>query len=341
MTMTMTKYCLLLLILVTLGGCGGEEPILPEVKPLAISAEDRQALYKSEPGPLPVANLETSISVAKRQLPLRVLYPAQEVTEPLPLVVFSHGNWSDNTKYDNLIYHWASHGYIVIAPYHLDAGGMTRGIFNSLRYGNLGLITERTADITAILDNTNQIAALLPASITLDSDAIAISGHSFGGFTAQQFAGARAWDVDQEQWFTLADDRVDAVLAISPPGPMFDEITKDSWTSMNKPMLMTTGTWDSNAQFWPDWRSHLISFNTAVPGNNHALVTEGADHYLGNLICRPEREQAPQHDALTMINSVSIAFLDAQLKDDAEARRYLTEKTINLLTSDFARISSR
>jgi len=246
---------------------------------------------------------------------LRVLYPHK--IGRYPLVIFSHGNWSDNTKYDALMRYWAGHGYVVVMPYHLDGGGMVRGIFNALRYGQLGLIAERSRDIHWVMDALPELAQQSPAlAARMQVHNIAVAGHSFGAYTAQQMIGAGAFDEGAERWHYARDERVKAVVAISPPGPMFSTITEHSWRQVDKPMLVTTGTADVNEKFWPDWRLHLMSYETARLGHNHSLVVDGADHYLGNLICRPERDQPPQQEALRVINSVSVAFLDWQLKGE-------------------------
>ena len=88
-----------------------------------------------------------------------------------------------------------------------------------------------------------------------------------------------------------------------------------------------------DAQYWKQFD---------IPqGNQYAMVVDGADHYLGNLICRLEREKTPQHDALKMVNSVSVAFLDAYLKNNAEARAYLAGEAMASTTGQFATLDRR
>ena len=128
---------------------------------------------------------------------------------------------------------------------------------------------------------------------------------------------------------------------MSPPGPMFDTITAGSWQHLQTPTLVSTGTWDVQPAFWPDWRSHLLSWETAIPGDKYALVTQGADHHLGNLICRTEREAAPQTDALRMVQIATTAFLDAYLKDNTNARAFLEGDTLTEKTAGFSRLDTR
>jgi hypothetical protein len=84
-----------------------------------------------------------------------------------------------------------------------------------------------------------------------------------------------------------------------------------------------------------------MSFDTASPGENYALVTQGADHYLGNLICRLERENPPQYDALKMVNAVTTAFLDAYVKDQAQAKEFLQSGSLPTITVGFSALQRR
>ena len=193
-----------------------------------------------------------------------------------------------------------------------------------------------------IVDNLNILeAASIGLKGKIDRNKIAYTGHSFGAFTAQLAGGASSFDPESGARIFSRDKRVKAILALSPPGPMFDVIDERSWEELQTPTLVTTGTWDSNAQFWPDWRAHLMSYNTALAGDKYALVIEGADHYLGNLICRPDRDEEPQQDALTMVNAVSIAFLDAYVKDITAAKDFLRDNPLEELTGKFAVLKSR
>ena len=323
--------------------CGGEPPVLPAAKPLTMDKAVAASIPYIKPGAHDLASPGEQILPADDkytyELPLRLLLP--EKSDPAdmgwPVIVFSHGNWSDADRYEPLLRFWVSHGYAVIAPTHLDGRSMARGIFNSLRYRQLGLIRARVEDVQRVLDSLPAIELHTQASF--DRTRIAVAGHSFGAFTAQQFAGAIASDEDEV--VAVSDPRVRAVIALSPPGPMFDVIHDKSWVDMRGPVLTTTGTWDSNPQFWPDWRMHLMSYETAQAGGQYSLVIDGADHYLGNLICRPEREEAPQHDALRMVNAVSLQFLAAYLNDDREAMAYLKSGVLTEQTSGFAQVNSR
>jgi len=337
--------CTFVTVLFFLTACGGEEVVLPPAEPLSASDEQLQQLYKIEPGAFEVVKQgDLVLPATHRDLELSVYYPTVEQSDKqkFPLLLFSHGNWSNKDSYDRVINHWVSHGYIVVSPNHLDCCSMAKGIINSLRYGQVGLIEGRVEDFTFILDNLSAIEALAPAMKNrIDDSLIAATGHSFGAYTAQQFGGASTYDPDQEKYRFFRDERIKAIVAISPPGEMFDTITDQSWVEMDKPMMLTTGTWDSNAAFWPEWQAHKLSFDTAKPGQNFALVTQGADHYLGNLICTLDREVAPQHDALKMVQVSTTAFLDAFIKGNNDAATFIAGDELATVTSGFSVIERR
>ena len=55
----------------------------------------------------------------EKQLPIRITYPDAEGV--FPVVVFSHGNGSKGDMYKGFTDFWASHGYVVIQPTHMDS----------------------------------------------------------------------------------------------------------------------------------------------------------------------------------------------------------------------------
>ena len=335
------QLCTLLFVLL-LTACG-DDPQLPIAHPLKVNRDSIDTLPGAMAGPhttKAVRDLHLPGTADQRDLALNLYFPGEG--RGYPLLLFSHGNWSDKDSYDRIIEHWVSHGYSVIAPNHLDCCNPVMGIINSLRYGQLGLIEARRADLASLLARLPTVEQLHPEFAgKADPLRLAITGHSFGAFSAQQFGGAAALDPDTGKYRSKRDQRVAAIVAISPPGPMFDTITEQSWLNLSTPTLVSTGTWDVQPTFWPDWRMHLMSWETALPGDKYALVTEGADHYLGGLICRLNRDEPPQEDALLMMQLATTTFLNAFLKEDEAARTFLHSTQLSERTAGFSRLSAR
>ncbi len=307
------NFCGLALLL-ALTACGAP-PELPPAKPLSADAQHYATLPGYGPGPFAVQRspILSWHPAGGDEYEVRGVYPelSARKSEQLPLLVFSHGFASDVTEYDALLEHWASHGVVTLAIRHPDAGGTLRGIWSSIRLGKEGLISARTAALHRLIDERDSLPGMLQEALRhTDPSAIIAAGHSFGAFTAQQLGGAVAISPQGDRRLEARHGAVTRVIAISPPGEMFGWIQADSWSDMQVPQLVTTGTWDVDGRFVTDWRQHRLSFDSApaeIPGA--LLVVQGADHYLGNLICRTDRDVAPQTDALRFVQTISLQFL--------------------------------
>ncbi len=119
-----------------LTACGDDQP-LPPARPLTATAEQLAAIPGRKAGPHEVAIDALDWSVDGDTLKVRVVRPVG--AGPFPLIVFSHGFASDVDEYDALLHHWASHGYLSIAPFHADGGGTLSAILASIRLGKGGL----------------------------------------------------------------------------------------------------------------------------------------------------------------------------------------------------------
>lgn len=220
-----------------------------------------------------------------REVPVRIWTPDGRAKS---LIAFSHGANSRPDKYDRLFERLAAAGHQVVAPLHVDspdhrdAGKFTRPAQIALR------IADMRGIFAAYGGALPQIAA----------------GHSYGAMIAQMIGGAGP---------TTPEPRVEALMAWSPPGayaPM--QIDAAMWKSLARPQLVITGTADLLPGLAPTWDVHRTSFDVA-PGPAALFVGEGVDHYFGNIICRPERQVAPQTAQFDDAVAVSLAFLDRQL----------------------------
>lgn len=247
-----------------------------------------QALYADQ--------LSELVASEDRRVPIRVITPTSCQEAVCPLIVFSHGAFAAYDRYDALLHPLAEAGFQIVAPNHVDSEDHPQrtdyGPAQSmgLRLEDVGLITrEYPADQTIAL------------------------GHSYGALIAQFTGGAQHGDPETQARID-ALDRVDLVVAISPPGPLEGVMEAEQWRHITTPMLVVTGTEDIVPGFADDWRLHLVSFDAAEQSEAFALVYEDIDHYFNGMFGRerdPEtdNEAAMRARAMTHLNTSITTFI--------------------------------
>ena len=297
--------------------------------------------FKSTLGPNEIGFVETltlPYEAQDKDLLVQVTYPKGQ-TDPAPLIVFSHGALCAKNTYSSIVNHWASHGYVVIEPTHLDSATLGK-----TQFMELGRIADtRPGDMSLILDSLDDIEAAIPELTgKIDRSRIAASGHSMGAATAQRATGLDTRNA-KGSVESLTDERFDVALLLSAPGTM-SNIPDDSWGEYEIPMMMSTGTKDitmTNKNRPEGWAWRLGSFNLTPRGDKYVLITQEMDHFLGGHICRPEGDSGPDDDALAIVGGTTTAFLDAYLKDDAAAKRFIKSNAVNNLSEGRAELKSK
>jgi predicted dienelactone hydrolase len=140
-----------------------------------------------------------------------------------PLVVLSHGNTSSALSLDWLGYYLASHGYVVAAVNHHGNTAAEPG--GPIPQG-FGAQWERAKDLSVLIDKMLGDPFFGPH---IDADRIAAAGHSAGGATVLELAGA-IFDPDQIQAFCNSN-KVDDPNC-DPPPEIQDELAK--FVQLNK-----------------------------------------------------------------------------------------------------------
>jgi predicted dienelactone hydrolase len=104
---------------------------------------------------------------------------------PYPLIVFSHGFSACASLYNVLLEHYASYGFIVLAPDHTEQFDIS---WSDLWKASI----DRPSDIRQTLDYAESLTAPdgTMAGI-IDMEHVAVVGHSYGGYTALAMAGAQ------------------------------------------------------------------------------------------------------------------------------------------------------
>lgn len=289
---------------------------------IPVMTADAADHYESENGPFEVAYARTlTIDGPDRPEPFMV-----QVTHPVgadrsPVVVFSHGfrcTWQGD---DSLTGHWARHGYTVIQPRHPDAEPDSKAEVFSQEV----IWHERRRDMERSLDHLDQIIAAVPDldKDSLDLSTIIAAGHSYGGLTAQSAGGATTFSRGEPNVPVYEPDaRFKAVLAVSPPGRMPGFVDENSAATIDRPMMVTTGTKDFVPPMMPSWEVHTDTYVDANPGEKYLAVIEGADHRFGGLICGDVGTD-PMPEQMAALNAVTLAFLDSHVHGSEKAKDYL------------------
>jgi dienelactone hydrolase len=297
-------------------------------------------VYKSGWGPHAVEVINPLILAYAEQdknLRVRVSYPADEGV--YPVIVFSHGAFCSKDDYSLVTDHWASHGYVVFQPTHLDSKSLGKPDFRKMT----AISFSRLDDLSFIVDSFDQIEEMVPdLAGRLDREKLSIAGHSMGAMTAATVAGMRRKHPDGSV-LKGTDNRFDAVVLLSGPGPMPDT-PDNAWDDLTMPIYVASGPNDQVNMAGPGaiWEWRITTFTDTPAGDKYALIMQKMTHPLGGFICGSvEPGQQLEPEALTLVNGTSTAFLDAYLKNDEAARTYLSDDNVNEASGGMAELRSR
>ena len=291
--------------------------------------------------------------------------PIDDSMGPYPLVVFSHGFSLNPEWYSTITEHYASHGFIVLAPEHVEQD-----------WNESALETiDRPRDIKQTLDYAEEVTA--PGGDLagqIDMENVAVVGHSFGGYTTLAMAGAqldldasnkrcaelppddpKAWicmplvgkeadmaaragldSVPEGMWPPFGDPRVSAIIPMAGDAFMFD---KAGLSKITIPMMAIGGTADTGAPY--DWGTKP-SYEYASSARKALVAFVGAEHMLVSTPCEsmPWTVDHPYYvllcldpvwdkdRALDLTHHFSTAFLLAELKADTDAAAALAPDSV-------------
>ncbi|MEV6166647.1 chlorophyllase [Streptomyces sp. NPDC051954] len=292
------------------------------------------------PAPTPIVSVKpVSLSAPARGADLQVRVSAPALGHELPIIVFSHGFGSSSDGYGPLVDFWASHGFVVIQPTHLDSRTLSLSA-DDPRTPRIWHF--RVEDMKRILDRLDLLEAAVPGlSGRLDKSRIAAAGHSFGGQTAGSLLGLRVLDPEGKKGEDLYDPRIKAGVLLATAGQGGTDLTpfaaerypfmNPSFADMTAPALVVAGDQDNSPLTvrGPDWLTDPYFLS---PGDKSLLTLFGAEHSLGGIPgyeVKETTDENPRHVAL--IQRLTWAYLrDALDLDDSSwsaARKALRDST--------------
>lgn len=184
-----------------------------------------------------------------------------------PVVIFSHGLGGCPTQSRFMTRGLADHGYLVIAPFHADAGCGARKppARPPHPFSQPGRWSDRT--FSNRIDDVRAIVAALPTSalgLECDLGRLAMAGHSLGGYTALSLGGA---------WTLTRMPAVRAVLALAPYAAPF--VAHGTLADMTTPVMFQAGSLDDGITETIRRRGGAFD---AVRGPKHLVEFRGARH---------------------------------------------------------------
>jgi predicted dienelactone hydrolase len=260
--------------------------------------------------------------------------------EPAPLLVFSHGNSSLAEQSFFMTEFFASHGWIVASPDH--TGNTLRDTQGAI---DLTAAVFRPQDVSAVIDHMLGLPDDDPLSGLVSEEHIALSGHSFGGFTTLASSGS-GFAVDEllaeceqeptdfceifngnDAWTDLfragfLDERIKVAIPQTPGGY---EAFRDGLADIDTPTLLFTGGMDrtlpNEEEGDPIWQamqgSQHMRINLPKGGHftfsNMCTLLSGIDQ-IDNDGCNEEFIEPEA--AFDIINAYSLAFARYHLFDD-------------------------
>jgi predicted dienelactone hydrolase len=336
-------------------------------KPGAAAPEVAPVAYTSRAGEIPVGVIPAaslSDPQRNRRLELTIEYPTRAGS--YPVIVFSTGFGPPSRTYVSLSSYLASHGYVVMKVGHPETRPDVTDLAEVWKGQTAEQWGNRARDLSYVIDSFATLQQQYPEiSGKIDVARIGVSGHSYGAFAAMLVAGVQTFANGAPN--SYADQRVRAALVMSPQGPGERRgLTNDSWLAVRVPILYMTGSSDRGLDESENETWRRQAFELSPAGDKWFVSIAGAGHYsfAGRLprVDAPRDETMPSmpvdprdprdprnrgvpeprssmqprrvdtggfgdRQIMNVVRTVSLAFWDAYLKNEAGGREYLTKLT--------------
>jgi len=268
----------------------------------------------------------------RRTVPAQVYFPTTK-GQRFPVIVFSHGLGGSPTRCSYLGSAWASRGFVVVLLQHHGSDenvwqGKLR-VMNELReaYKTCWNGRTRALDIRFALDRLESLEKSGDwLGSLLDLENIGVGGYDLGSLGALLVAG----QLPPDGRVSLADSRVKAVLAMSPPVNPPQRSYRDVYAAVGIPAFFITGTEDDGIVGSTKASQRRIPFDSMSGNDRFLVVFQGADHmiYGGHFLSIRGRNDQPFQRAICRSSTL---FWQAYLKNDEQALTDISGYRLNSL----------
>ena len=277
---------------------------------------------------------------AGRKVPVKVHLPVGD--SKCPVVILSHGAGGDLDTHFAQARHLATHGYVVLCVEHVGSNRekMTEGLqlmknLESMIHDSAEIM-DRPQDITFVLNQAeswNQSHPRLKGRFDLEH--VGIMGHSYGAFTTMVVCGMRPaldWIVPtippgKGLGASQRDPRVDCGVALSPQGVGEPFFIRESFGSLQVPLLGVSGTLDKQ-QNGLSAENRKEAFSLWPAGGHRFVWLNGAKHLDFTDSTGADRKATPsptREDVQPVTRAATLLLFDAHLKGDEGAGKRLTQ----------------
>lgn len=267
-----------------------------------------------------------TLAAPARPFPLEVRVSAPAHGRDLPVLLFSHGNGWSLDGYAPLTTFWASQGFVVVQPTHLDSRRHGIGVDDD-RFGSIWL--QRRDDLVAVLDQLDVIERSMPGLAgRIDRAAVVAAGHSWGAHTVQLLLGARTIGADGAVGRDHGDDRVIAGVLLAATGLGGEQLhpfakahfpfMNPSFAELTTPTLVVAGDQDQSkmSSRGPDWFTDAYVHSA---GATDLLTLFGAEHSLGGIPSWEAAETTDENpERVAVLARLSAAYLRAAAGGDPQ-----------------------
>jgi predicted dienelactone hydrolase len=249
-------------------------------------------------GPFPIQTRVSTVPETYTGEPLEVTVVQPTGTPTLPAVVISHGLWDSPASFLGWAQHLASHGAPVFLPRHpgSDISQQADMLAGNSPPPDPKEFLRRPFEVRAVLDALD--AGTLPGGEGVLARQVTFIGHSWGGTTALQLAGARSlptalWKdctkanspMRNISWVlqcsflpaatetSLADPRIVRVAAVSPPQGL---VFAAGLVDLKVPVLLVSGSRDFVVPTRPE---ALLPYGAYPRGANDLVLVDGGTHF--------------------------------------------------------------